>query len=434
MASWGSYSDAVSSSTYSASDLLAILASGQHPDGSPFSLNVGSQDAFGRLRVSDPLTLLDMSHQYDEQPLLFDTSTSGSGAAVHVPDEACVSMSVYADTEYVIRQSREYVRYQPGKSQLAFFTFDAGDANANVVQRVGLFDAENGVFVERDAGSLVNVVRRTSTSGSVSDAASVTQDDWNIDPLDGSGPSGYTLDFTKSQIFWIDLEWLGVGTVRCGFVINGALVPVHAFHHANTAGSVYMTTANLPVRYEIRATGTPGAATTTLKQICAAVISEGGFEDDRGFPHSKGLGTSSVAVTTRRPVLSLRPNATFNSITNRSTIRLSTVELYATTNTAYVEIVYDGTLTGADWAATVDSTSAADLDTAAGTISGGTTIWSGYVSATNQSRSPVSANLASKLPLALNIAGDSANTVSVVATAMTGTSNVSANLNWKELR
>lgn len=341
-------------------------------------------------------------------------------------------MRVAASGDSIIRQSRQYIRYQPGKSQLALFTFDAGTARANTRQRIGLFDAANGVFVERD-GDAVSLVRRTNTTGTPSDAAKVAQADWNIDPLDGTGPSRLTLDFTKAQIFFVNFQWLGVGAVTCGFSIDGELVPVHRFTHANRASTVYATTMNLPVRYENTATGTPDG-TSDLKAICSSVISEGGFEDSRGYPHSVSNGATAISVTTRRPILSIRPSATFNSIVNRASILLDSLDLTAATNAAYWEIVYGGTLTNANFG-TAGATSTMDFDVAATAITGGQTIQSGFVAAgSGAARQSIRNGIASRLPLTLDAAGQNPINLSVVVTAMTGTSSVSAALNWRSLR
>ncbi len=138
--------------------------------------------------------------------------------------------------------------------------------SANLNQSVGYFNTQNGLFFRRTGG--VNaLVLRSNTSGTPSDARFVNQADWNGDKLDGTGTSGYTLDLTHPQILWMDFEWLGVGSVRCGFIINGQYVLCHTFNTANVFGTtVYMTTAILPIRYEITTTTAAVAATLTQRR------------------------------------------------------------------------------------------------------------------------------------------------------------------------
>lgn len=385
-------------------------------------------DAFGRQRVSNPTSIFDYQSQYDAGPLLWEDDTAGSGAAAHLPNEAAVELSVTtASGDRVTRQSRQYHRYQPGKSQLILMTFALGATQANTVKRVGYFDDDNGIFLEQDSAG-IRFVRRTKTSGTAVDN-DIEQASWNLDTFSD-------LDLTKTQILVIDFEWLGVGSVRVGFVVDGEYRYVHQMRHANSLTAVYMATGNLPVRYEIENTGT-AASSATLKAICASVISEGGFESDRGVPFCASNGITTIAVTTRRPILSVRPKATLNSIVNRAQIIIGGVNAYASTNTAYIEIVYGGTLTGASFAS-VDSNSVAEYDIAATAISNGQVINAFYVPASgsgvNQRPSTDSLGILSRLPLTLDKSGANPIPISIVATSFTGTSNVSGSAFWQELR
>ena len=146
-------------------------------------------------------------------------------------------------------------------------------------QRVGYFTDKNGVYFEAD-GTTLYLVIRSSASGAVVEER-VAQASWNTNTLKtgvSPNPTGINLDPTLTQIFWCDVEWLGVGNVRAGFIINGQFIVCHTFQHANQAGNtkVYMTTATLNPRYEItNTTATDGSR--TMKQICSTVISEGGY-------------------------------------------------------------------------------------------------------------------------------------------------------------
>ena len=388
----------------------------------------GSADAFGRLRVSDPQTIFDYQAQYDAGPLLWEDDLTGSGTAAHSANGAAVSLTVTtASGDKVTRQTRQYHRYQPGKSQLVFCTFVMGAGQANTDQRVGYFDDNDGIFLEL-TGTTLQIVRRTSTSGSPVDNA-VTQANWNINTLS-------SLDITKSQIFVIDLEWLGVGSVRCGFVIDGQIIYVHQFKNANNLASVYMKTANLPVRFEIENTDT-AAAGLTLSAICCSVISEGGFEESRGIPFSVSSGGTTVGVTTtaRTPIVSIRPKATFNSIVNRGAILPFNVSGYASSVGALFEVIYGGALTGASFAS-VDTNSITEVDTSASAITGGQVVYSFFVAAGGQVSNSTTNSIISRLPLVLDKAGANPKNLSLVATRIggSGTSSCAGALFWQELR
>jgi hypothetical protein len=232
--------------------------------------DTASIDAFSRARVSNPTALFYGQHQYKIDDLRWDNALTGAATITHDANESLVDMNVTtASGDKVIYQSLDYLRYQPGKSQQIFMTFVAGAVEANLEQRIGYFDDDNGIFLELADASTVQLVRRTKTSGAVVDNE-ITQANWNVDKFDGTGPSGVTLDFTKDQILVIDAQWLGVGRVRVGFDVNGLVFWAHHFNHANIIDVPYTQAFNLPVRFEIETTGVIGGA-KTLKAICAVL-------------------------------------------------------------------------------------------------------------------------------------------------------------------
>ena len=203
----------------------------------PVNFPAAEFDAFNRLRISPPETLFDSKQIFDNQPLFWDEATTGTGtSSVYSQDNARTRMSVSADTAgSVTRQTFMRFNYQPGKSQLVLMTGLLTAGGSGLTASMGLYDDDNGIFVESKDGT-IQICRRTSTSGSAVDNA-VTQANWSVDSFDGTGPSGKTLDPTKTQIFFIDLEWLGVGRVRCGWVIDGQIYVAHEFLNTNVLDS-----------------------------------------------------------------------------------------------------------------------------------------------------------------------------------------------------
>jgi hypothetical protein len=245
-------------------------------------------DAFGRLRVSEPYTLFDSQNRYIDGDQ-FSNITATGGNVVYVANESSFNLNVSAASgSSVIRQSKTVQAYQPGKSLLTMNTFAMATLKENLRQRVGYFTTGNGIYFEANGTSL-SLVIRSSTTGAVVEER-IPQANWNGNKL----LSGIILDPTLTQIFWSDIEWLGVGNVRAGFVINGQFIVCHTFQHANQPGNttVYMTTATLNPRYEITNTGATSGI-STMKQICSTVISEGGFT-----PSTKiGYVTNNTSVT-----------------------------------------------------------------------------------------------------------------------------------------
>jgi hypothetical protein len=342
----------------------------------PISIGGTNTDAFGRLRVSQPYTLFDSQQRYaaDTQ---FDTSTVNGASTTFLTNESSVQMSVAATTNsQAVRQTFRSMSYQPGKGLLVLATFAMNTPTANIRQRVGYFNTQNGVFFEANGTTLSMVMRSDSlpTPGTPSDIRSIPQSAWNGDKLDGTGASGYTLDPSKTQIFWCDFEWLGVGSVRTGFVINGQYIVCHTFNNANEIGSVYMTTAILPVRYEI--TNLSNAVTASMKHICSTVISEGGYE--QYSPSHLARRTTKLATIglTFKPVVSIRLASTALG----AVVLPGRMQLLPITSQNYeVGLFLNGTLTGASWSA-VPSDANVEMDTSATAITGGTLVQTDYVS------------------------------------------------------
>lgn len=420
--------------------------------GNKVTLRDGPQlDAFSRLRVSQANTQFDSQQEYGlDTTITWDATANGvlsgptassngsvtsAGNSVGPRDTNTRMTPIVVSTtsgHYSVLQSRQYVRYIPGKSHLIFMTgiFSPGTV-ANTDARAGYFDSNNGIFLKVTNG-VASFVRRTSTSGSPSDTAAYNQVDWNIDPFDGTGPSGITLDLTTTNILFIQAQWLGVGRVVVGFDINGILYPAHQFLNANVLVVPYTQTFNLPVRMELRNTGTSLGATTYF--ICCSVQSEGG-ELQRGFPNSSPAGISTIAVTTRRPVLSIRNKETFNGLVNRAHIEGLDFFLRATTNDALYEVIVGGVLTGAAWTS-VHVDSCAEYDVTATTITGGVAVIKGFaISGSGSSAGTANGQADLRNPLVISKIDSLAttqNNISIVCTSFSGTSNITPAGNWHE--
>ena len=340
-----------------------------------------SSDAFGRLRVAEPYTLFDSSHRYADNNL-WSTLTNVGGAAVFNTNQGLVDLNVTATlNSEVIRETTKVFSYQPGKSLLVLSTFVMSPAKTGLRQRVGYYGSDNGLFIQLD-GTVLSFVKRTSISGVLTDVA-VDQANWNYDVLDGTGPSGITLDITKAQILWMDIEWLGVGSVRMGFVINGQFILCHTFNHANLLASTYITSASLPLRYEIKnSTATTGAS--TLKQVCSSVISEGGYEL-RGLQQAIGTPITAprtlTTLGTYYPVISLKLKSTrldaIAIISAASIMGVGNGKNYAW------QIVAGATTTGGSW---VDSsaTGSVQYNITGTSVTGGRILASGFINSSNQ--------------------------------------------------
>lgn len=347
----------------------------------PESVGPMTNDAFGRLRVSNPLTLFDSSHRYRDNGL-WATATASGGTAVFNANEGLVNLNVTAATgSEVIRETYKVFSYQPGKSLLVFNTFVMAPAQVNLRQRVGYFGTQNGIYIQLK-DSTVSFVERSLVTGIVTETI-VPQSTWNVDKLDGTGASGITLDITKAQILFMDIEWLGEGTVRVGFVIDGIFILCHRFNHANLITSTYITTASLPLRYEITNEGNT-ALPSTLKQVCSTVISEGGYEL-RGAQQAVGTPINApisfAAANTFYPMVGLKLTSTkLDAIVIPTAI--SILGLGNGKNYAW-RIVLGGTISGGSWVP-VGADSAVEYNLTGTSATGGRVLALGYINSSNQ--------------------------------------------------
>jgi hypothetical protein len=386
-------------------------------------------DAFGRLRVSEPFTLFDTNARYYDHGQ-FSNAISGTGNVVYIENQSSFQLNVGSTNgDSVIRETMKVFPYQPGKSQLTLLTFCMNTPKTNLRQRVGLFGANDGVFFENDGTFNYMVIR----SGSTGVEERVRQDAWNGDRLNGAGGannlSGITLFPNRTQIYYADVEWLGVGNVRVGFIINGVYILCHTFQHANQSGNtrVYMTTATLPIRYEITNTGST-ASVSQMTQICSTVISEGGY-NNFGTTQTAGTGTTQKRLTnanTYYPIVSIRlaPTRLDAIVFPRQIDVLSpSVNYYRWT------LLENATLTGATWAGT-SPTGTVQYDLAATAVSGGTEIQTGYASARELTQ--LSATDFFQFQLGRTLAGVS-DTVTLALAATANNADVLAELGWQEL-
>ena len=393
-------------------------------------------DPFGRSRVSEPASIFDSKQIFDDQPLLFSTATSGGGSTSYLNGLAATRLTVgAAGGARALRQTKRYFNYQPGKAQLIFVTYNFHGAVANVSKRVGYYDDGDGVYMELNSvggNPVYSIHLRSSATGAT--LVSKDQSEWNIDQLDGTGPSGYALDPTKAIILIIDFEWLGVGQVRVGFDFGGQIVYAHRFVNSNLNSGVYMKTPNLPVRWEIL--NTAASAGSYMDTICCSVQSEGGASP-LAVQRTASRGVSGASVsTTLQSMFSIR----LKSDCNRATVfPLNGACVTTDTGVNYFgQLILNPSFGGAlTWADVTNSP--VQTSSTVTTVSNGTVLAEFYGIAGSPGKSgaasvTTSADLHSILALASDYAGTS-DIVTLAVRTLSGTSASSfyAFIDWLEL-
>lgn len=385
-------------------------------------LEKASVDAFNRVKISESYTLFDSQHRYQENDK-WDTQLTAGGSKTYSENESAVNLIVDANTgSKVVQQTKVVFPYQPGKSLLTMSSFVFAPKTVGLQQRIGYFNSQNGIFLEQ-VGNTINVVLRSYVTGAVQETR-VTQSSWNGDKFDGTGPSGRTVDLSKSNILWIDMEWLGVGDVRVGFFVDGKPVTAHTFHNDNVHTTTYMTTAILPLRFEIENLSATGIS-STAKQICNTVISEGGYQ---GFSriYNVDYNARGISTTSYTPMISIRLNPA------RPDYPVVPARVAFTTTSANKVIQYrlikNATLTSPTW--TTHSNNNVQYDVSATAVSSGTVISSGYF----QSGTPISLSDINNFNFQLGrtISGTS-DTLTVALISLDTAADVFSSLSWYEL-
>lgn len=337
-----------------------------------------SIDGAGGWRVSNPETIFDSKQLFDSQPLFWDDAelSGGSTSTFFNTYRSGTRISVANTTAGErMRQSYRRFNYQPGKTQKIIMTFTEFSTATGITKIAGYYDDSNGIFLKSVEGT-VSIVRRTNVSATPTDNA-VAQASWNIDPMDGSGPSGATIDWSKGQIFVIDLKWLGYGRVRCGLEIDGLVWYFHEFLNTNVLATVYMTTPNLPLRYYIANDGT-GAA-DSFEHTCTTVISEGGQQPQGVVMYSSTAGTHVDATTenTLYAIIGMRLKSTHIE----ATVKILSVSLQLQTASHKAEwlLLWNPTVAGTfTYADVTNSCIQIATGATANTVTGGTQLDGGF--------------------------------------------------------
>ena len=395
-------------------------------------------DAFGRARTAQPFTLFDSSHRFADNGLWATSNSSGTTITFN-QNAGLIELALpnTANAE-IIRETTKVFSYQPGKSLQTMSTFVLNPAQTNLRQRVGYYGANNGIYLELDGSSLY-FVERNSVDGTLTETR-VAQADWNVDTLLGnvvSSPTHITLDITKAQILFIDIEWLGLGTVRCGFVIDGRLVHCHSFHHANFIANTYMTTASLPLRYEIKNHNGETGNSSLMKQICSTVISEGGYEL-YGAQQAVDIPIQSPVdlptAGTYYPIISLRLKTSPNRLD--AIAILTAISLMAITNNANYNwrLVASGTTTGGTWVSAADNSSV-EYNITGTSFSGGRILASGFTSGSVQGQQTIDIlkEALFKFQLERNGLSNTPYEITLIAAASLNGADIFASLDWEEI-
>lgn len=328
---------------------------------------------YGERKVLNPYTLFDLNTKYDVDTDALDTSITGAGAVTHQAALSAVRAAVTAaNGDFTRVRSNRYFYPQSGKDLVIRQGVVMSALVANQVRRWGAFDDNDGFYFQT-TGTTVQLVRQSSSGSGTTTVASGSWDD----PMNGSGPSGKTLDVTKANRYDIHVSATGSGKAK--YYINGYLV--HTLDLAGNTAFPMVRSLQLPVAWEVQ--NTAASAIGSLDMMSCSVEIPGGSQQPSPTFAAANLADITV-TTTLRPVLSIRPKQTYNGITNRAII----IPLLAGIKTEGARITWQlllnpTTLTGATFAQATPARSKTEVDVAATALTGGTLLYQGFIPNTN---------------------------------------------------
>ena len=383
-----------------------------------------------RLKVSPYQTVFFNTFQYGKETDVWDERLVGVGAtATFNASSSNVIMEVgSAAGSSVVRQTKNVMRYIPGRSATLAFAIRLDTPQVGIRRRFGLFDENNGTYFEDDGGTYSYVIR-SNTTGIVTETR-VYRDDWNGEKFDGNGYTGITADATKQQMISINYEWYGAGLLEFAWLMQNETIASHTFENSNTLDTVWCSTPFLPIRVEIEnVTGVAG--THYIYQGSNSLIQEGepeklGILESIANPIA---GTTLADANTFYPVVSLRLKS--NQLGAVALLR----SLQAVTNdntNVYWKLIENPTLTGASWTDHPDENSFTQYDTSATATTGGNIVLSGFTISGGAALTPIDEKAQ------LQIGRSGIGTISDIYTLACASPNTNkkalAVLNWIEQR
>jgi hypothetical protein len=397
-----------------------------------FSSGEPAIELFGGLRTSRSYKLANYKNSIRKDVSLFyeDVGADSSITWNSTGSYELLSVGTSAAAK-VIKTSHKRHQYTPGVSNKLIITIVCGDSGkTNNIREWGLGDDTNGMFF-RLSGSTFGVALRSNTTGIITEEF-IPQEDWSHDTLDGTGPSGYNLDITKRNLYWLDYAWLGVGPVRYGVLANdGQLIVAHILNNTNKSSVAYINDGTQPLRIANYNTSSISDSTSELRFICADV--EASQEpQDAVESYSDIYNTSSVLVTTDTPVLSARARTTINNKINTVSSYPENLSLYVSGGNVKIDVSISGTLTNSTWG--VSTVGPLQGDTAATAITSKRVVLTRFVSP-GAHNIPLD-NIFNRQEYAVILNGDkvSNNPFTVVATKIDGTTvTVLASLSYKAI-
>lgn len=336
--------------------------------------------AFGEVSTSHLHQQVDLKFPYGVLSNQVTSTVTGSGTVTGASSMAVLSTTAATNSSAKI-ESKKVSRYTAGIGIVTRFTamFTAGAANST--QYIGIGDDTQGFFVGYN-GTSFGINRRSSSSDNF-----VAQASFNVDTLDGTGPSGMIIDKTKLNIFQIKYQYLGAGNVDF-YVEEPNSKKYILFHRIKYAGAnIAPSLENPTMPLYAKVVNTTNNTNIVLKTASMGAYSEGENEEN-GLRYA--ISNSKSGITTETNVITLKNPTTFNGVTNRTPVLVDYMSIATDgsgNNTIGVRAVINTTLGGSPSYTDISTNlSVMQYDTAGTTLTGGKLVLPTRVARNNQVR------------------------------------------------
>lgn len=343
-----------------------------------------SVSAFGTLETAELTPAIQLDFVYGINTQTGASASSGSGATVDTSSARLRLQCGTASNGSAQFNSRRAIRYRAGQGTTARFTAAFAAGTLNNTQIVGVGTATNGYFFGYDpATGAFGILHRNAGSDNW-----IAQTAWNGDKLDGTGPSAVTLAPGNGNVYQIKYPFLGYGTIK--FYVEspmGSWILVHTIAYPNTTASLQLSNPALFFYAQTVNTGNTSNLTTYVGSVGIFVSGPRSFIGTPKWAYDNGKS----GVTAETNIFSLKAATTYNGVTNRGIMRLTSISavLYAASGNSWgtLRLRIGASLGGSPSWATINGTSAdsgvtitagnsmVSADVAGTTASGGTLLW-----------------------------------------------------------
>ena len=397
-------------------------------------------DMTNRVRIANPNKILETVWQYDLQPRSWSTRITGSGT-VSGPGQKDPAYAQLATTtasgDKAELRTKRFMVYQPFRTHILTMAMIIGPAKEGLIKRFGQYTGFNGWYFEQTNDGFYIGYRNNSFELTGTIETRVERANWNVDKLDGTGPSGLDIDdlLDQSLTFVIEYVWHGTQGIRWEIEYFDELYTVHELIWSASDSKPFARSALLPVYFEMINTGAVASSSTMYVGPVSFNIEGGEERAGARFSVANGATGAVSATSTTVPnyILGIRPKLTFNAINNRGSITPIRYQLF-TDNDIYYEIFIQALPTNGTWTS-VDATSIAEYSINFTTLSTvGYRIDSGYVEAGGNRAGSLSNSFESLETVSIDTLNSSAQLAVVIrAYKISGTNAaVRASLLWKE--